>query len=121
MSLDIRYITNGVKTIYRVIDGSAESFNIYNDRDDIPKSIRHYAPKGEPKFVGPDMATIFGVRDILYPNFPNCGLPDYVGRRCIAESCKFADDLIHGQISTDNVAEVVVREYRSYVIRQFLK
>lgn len=33
----------------------------------------------------------------------------------------FADDLIHGQISTDNVAEVVVREYRSYVIRQFLK
>jgi len=92
MSLDIRYITNGVKTIYRVIDGSAESFNIYNNRDDIPKSIRHYAPKGEPKFVGPDMATIFGVRDILYPNFPNCGLPDYAGRRCIAESCKFAEN-----------------------------
>ena len=33
----------------------------------------------------------------------------------------FADDLIHGQISTDNVAEVVVRDYRNYVIRQFLK
>ena len=33
----------------------------------------------------------------------------------------FADDLIHGQISTDNVSEVVVREYRSYVIQHFLK
>ena len=33
----------------------------------------------------------------------------------------FSDDLIHGQISTDNVVEVVVREYRSYVIQHFLK
>lgn len=33
----------------------------------------------------------------------------------------FADDLIHGQISTDNVTEVVVRDYRSYIIRRFLK
>lgn len=29
MSLDIRYITNGSKTIYRVIDGVTDSFNIY--------------------------------------------------------------------------------------------
>ena len=33
----------------------------------------------------------------------------------------FADDLIHGQILTDNVVEVVVREYRNYVIQHFLK
>ena len=33
----------------------------------------------------------------------------------------FADDLIHGQILTDNVVDVVVREYRSYVIQHFLK
>lgn len=33
----------------------------------------------------------------------------------------FADDLINGRISTDNVVEVVVREYRSYVIQHFLK
>lgn len=33
----------------------------------------------------------------------------------------FSDNLINGRISTDNVVEVVVREYRSYVIRQFLK
>ena len=69
MSLDIRYVTNGTKTFYRVIDSAAETFNIYNTRDEIPSSIRHYAPKGEPKFVGPDLARIFGVCDILYPNF----------------------------------------------------
>lgn len=44
MSLDIRYITNGSKTIYRVIDGVTDSFNVYKNCDDIPKSIRHYAP-----------------------------------------------------------------------------
>lgn len=92
MSLDIRYVTNGKKVIYRVIDGSADTFDVYDNRDDIPKSIRHYAPEGEPKFVGPDMAAIFGVRDILYPNFPDCNHPEYSGKRCIAESCRFAVD-----------------------------
>ena len=92
MSLDIRHVTNGKKTIYRVIDGSAETFDIYENREDIPESIRHYAPKGEPKFVGPDLARIFGVRDILYPNFPNCGHPEFAGRSCIAEACKYAVD-----------------------------
>lgn len=33
----------------------------------------------------------------------------------------FADDLIHGQISADNVAIEVVNDYRKYIIRQFLK
>lgn len=91
MSLDIRYVTNGVKSIYRVIDGVSETFNIYDSLDDIPKNIRHYAPKGEPKFVEPDLAALFGVKDILYPNFPSCGHPDYIGKSCIAESCKFAE------------------------------
>ena len=94
MSLDIRYVTNGKKTIYRVIDSSDDfgtAFNVYDTRDQIPESIRHYAPKGEPKFVGPDMAAIFGVLDILYPNFPKCNHPDYIEKRCIAEACKFAD------------------------------
>ena len=40
--------------------------------------------EGEPKFVGPDMAAILGVRDILYPNLEDCGHPDYLGKRCIA-------------------------------------
>lgn len=39
MSLDIRYVTNGVKTIYRVIDGSADSFNVYTRRDDMQTPI----------------------------------------------------------------------------------
>ena len=94
MSIDIRHVTNGKKTIYRVIDSSADfgmAFNVYETREEIPQNIRHYAPEEEPKFVGPDMAAIFGVLDILYPNFPNCGHPDYLGKRCIAESCKFAD------------------------------
>ena len=33
---------------------------------------------------------MFGVRDILYPDFPNCGLDGYEDRRCIAEGCKYA-------------------------------
>ena len=91
MSVDIRYVTNGKKAIYRVIDSSAKAFNIYESKDQIPQNIRHYTPEGEPKFVDPDMAAIFGVLDILYPNFPKCGHPDYIGKRCIAEACKFAD------------------------------
>ena len=48
MSLDIRYVTNGKKTIYRVIDSSDDfgtAFNVYDTRDQIPENIRHYAPK----------------------------------------------------------------------------
>ena len=33
----------------------------------------------------------------------------------------FSDDLINGRISTDNVVDIVAREYRSYVIQHFLK
>ena len=98
MSLDIRYITNGSKTIYRVIDGVTDSFNVYKNRDDIPKSIRHYAPEGEPKFVGPDMAAILGVRDILYPNLEDCGHPDYLGKRCIAGTDQSPLRMIEGLV-----------------------
>ena len=44
-----------------------------------------------------------------------------IGKYEYTLNSSFADDLIHGQISTDNVVEVVVREYRSYVIQHFLK
>lgn len=30
--------------------------------------------------------------DILYPNFPNCGLEGYKNKKCIAEGCRYADD-----------------------------
>ena len=44
-----------------------------------------------------------------------------IGKYEYTLNSSFADDLIHGRISTDNVIEVVVREYRSYVIQHFLK
>ena len=44
-----------------------------------------------------------------------------IGKYEYTLNSSFADDLIHGKISTDNVVEVVVREYRSYVIQHFLK
>lgn len=96
MSLDIRYVTNGEKKFYRVIDSSAETFNIYETLDQVPKNIRHYAESEKLKFCGPDLARIYGVLDILYPGFPNCGLEEYTDRKCIAESCKYAAEEPNG-------------------------
>lgn len=92
MSLNIRYLTNGEKTFYVETNSGVTlpERHIYATKDEIPKSIRHYAPDGDPKFVGPDLAAILGVQDIFYPGFPNCERPEYLGKRCIAESCKFA-------------------------------
>lgn len=91
MSLSIRYLTNGTRNIYRVRNSGVDpvAIDIYENRADIPISIRHYAPTGEPKFVGPDIARFYGILDELYPNFPTCGHPDYLGDKCVAESCKF--------------------------------
>ena len=91
MSLDIRHVTNGDKTIYAVIHTDTGEREIFNTRDDVPESIRHYAPTGEPKFTEPDMARILGVQDVLYPDFPKCKMPGYEDRICIAESCKNAE------------------------------
>ena len=33
----------------------------------------------------------------------------------------FSDDLINGRILTDNVVDIVAREYRSYIMQHFLK
>lgn len=93
MSLDVRYLTNGTKTAYRVRNSGVDpvEVNYYEKKEDIPKEIRHYAPEGEPKFVEPDMAYVLGAGEYFYPNFPKCGLEGYCGRRCVAESCKYAD------------------------------
>lgn len=91
MSLDIRYLTNGEKTAYRVQNSGVEPIevNYYETMEEIPKSIRHYAPKGEPNFVEPDMAYALGAGEYFYPNFTKCGMPKYKEERCIAESCKY--------------------------------
>ena len=93
MSLSIRYLTNGEKELFTVSDTGIEppTFEIFDKRDDIDINIRHYAPKGEPVFCKPDLARIFGVLDIFYPNHPNCILPKYSGKKCIAESCKYSN------------------------------
>lgn len=97
MSIDIRYLTNGVKTAYRVQDSSCDpvEVNYYEKKEDIPKRIAHYAPEGEPKFVGPDSARVLGALNYFYPDFPTCRHPDYLGSRCVAESCKFAEPTYH--------------------------
>lgn len=91
MSLDIRHLTNGEKTIYTVRNSAVGSFDIYNTIDEIPESIRHYAETTRLQFCEPDLARLFGVRDIFYPNFPDCGHPEYLEKACIAESCKYGD------------------------------
>ena len=92
MSLDTRYLTNGKKTLYIAIDSSRTPPTRYvgATKEEIPESIRDHLPNGEPHFVGPDIAAILRVQDIFYPDFPMCGHPEYSGKRCIAESCKFA-------------------------------
>lgn len=91
MSIDIRHITYGTKEGYYVRDTLNETITIYDTKEDIPKSIRHYAPDKKPRYWGPDIARIMGARKLLYPDFPEhaCGLSGYEGKECVAESCKY--------------------------------
>lgn len=91
MSLDIRYLTNGTKNVYVVVDSASRpvSVNYYDTRDEIPVQIRHYAPEGKPMFVGPDGARLLFAMKVLYPDLMNerCSFPEFVGLPCIFESC----------------------------------
>ena len=91
MSLEIRYLTNGTKNVYVVVDSASRpvSVNYYETRDEIPVQIRHYAPEGKPMFVGPDGARKLFAMKALYPDLMNerCSLPEFVGLPCIFESC----------------------------------
>ena len=91
MSLDIRYLTNGTKNVYVVVekDVTPVAVHFYSERDEIPYQIRDYAPKGNPMFVGPDGARLFFAMKVLYPELmcEYCGKPGYSGAVCIFESC----------------------------------
>ena len=91
MSLDIRYLTNGTKNVYVVVDSASRpvSVSYYDTRDEIPVQIRHYAPEGKPMFVDPDEARLFFAMKVLYPELmcEYCGKPGYSGAVCIFESC----------------------------------
>lgn len=91
MSLDMRYLTNGKKEIYTVRDSLHMTFNVYEKREDVPENIRHYVPE-KVQYAGPDLARIFGVLDILYPNFPKCGWEGYTDRLCIGDGCRFDEE-----------------------------
>ena len=83
MSLDIRYLTNGTKNVYVVAE-----------KDVTPVAVHfHYAPKGNPMFVGPDAARCFYAMGALYPELIHefCDKPEYAGSPCIFESCSLAD------------------------------
>lgn len=92
MSLDIRYLTNGTKNVYVVVDSASRpvSVNYYDTRDEIPVQIRHYAPEGKPMFVGPDGARNLFAMKALYPDLMNerCSLLEFVGLPCFFESCQ---------------------------------
>lgn len=79
MSLDFRYLTNGEKTLYCVTDSAARPVErtTYENIEDVPESIRHYAPKGEAVFVDPLDAQVLGFGDVFYPEYE---------RRCCYES-----------------------------------
>lgn len=95
MSINVKHVTNGEKSGYYVRNSGVTPMTVdfYSEKEEIPESIRHYAPDGEPKYWGPDMARFMGCQNLLYPNWPKpCGHPDYDGKTCIAESCKYAVD-----------------------------
>lgn len=91
MSLNVRWLTNGDKKVYTVLDSLNETFDIYLKIDEIPTQIRHYAENIEkPMFCGPNLAQSFGVQTIFYPDWPKpCGHPDFKGKTCIAEMCTY--------------------------------
>lgn len=94
MSIDCRYFTNGKKTAYTLKHTDTGLVEEFAKFEDIPVEVRHYFKRlTEPKFCDPDISHILGLNSVFYPDWPKaCGHPDYQGKRCIAESCKYADE-----------------------------
>ena len=97
MSLYIRHLTNGKREIFTISNTGVTppKFEIVESLADIDERIRHYAPKGKPVFCLPDLARVFGVLDLFYPNHPinlYCALPKHSNKKCIWESCKYNVD-----------------------------
>ena len=70
MSLNIRYLTNGKITAYTVTNSGVtpSTFEIFKNREDIDIRIRHYAKETDPVYCDPDIAKMFGVRELFYPD-----------------------------------------------------
>ena len=94
MSIDCRYFTNGKKTAYTLKHTDTGLVEEFAKFEDIPVEVRDYFKRlTEPKFCDPDISHILGLNSVFYPDWPKkCGHPDYQGKRCVAESCKFAKE-----------------------------
>lgn len=94
MSIDCRYMTNGKKTAYTMLHTDTGLVEEFASFDEIPAGVRSYFErKREPKYCGPDLANMLRLNSVFYPDWPKaCGHPNFVGTRCIAESCKYADE-----------------------------
>lgn len=90
MSLNIRYLTNGEKEVFTITNTGVtpNEFCVVNSREEIDESIRHYAPE-KPQFCSVDIARMFGVLDIFYPDNPKCTMDGHIGKPCIADACKY--------------------------------
>lgn len=92
MSLYVRKITNGEKEWWYVRDALAEpedQIKLYDQKEDIPKSIRHYAKDETPVLWGPDLCRIQGCLETLYPELvgATCSLEGFENEVCIFDSC----------------------------------
>lgn len=94
MSLDCRILrrtTDGkIQYYYRNSGVTPSIVGLFDKLEDVPEYIRSYFNKAKIQDAGPDFARFLGIQNKLYPNFPNCAHPDYLGKRCIAEACKYA-------------------------------
>ena len=95
MSLDIRYLTNGEKEIFVVINKGVSPIHVsvVDKRSEIDKRICRYAPN-EPQFCEPDFAFRFGVQETLYPSLAGrkcvrTDLKPHNPDRCIFEGCRY--------------------------------
>lgn len=100
MSFDIRYLTNGEKTLYCIIDNYhiPPKKSTYETLDEVPEPIRNFAKKKELKFIGPDTARMLSWDDVFYPEWNHyvCLHPIFLDHdafnvKCIAESCGLCD------------------------------
>ena len=93
MSINIHYLSNGKKSYYCVTNAGVTPIErtVYENINDIPESIRHYAEGKSPKEVTPDVAQSLGFGEYLYPEMENrCSL--YGNKKitpCLGTICGF--------------------------------
>ncbi len=91
MSIHLDYFSNGKKALYYVRNTGVvpNTCTTYEKLEDIPESIRHYAPKGDPKVIVPDVAQFLGLGPELFPEYENrCMWNGLRPMACIGPGCQ---------------------------------